>query len=162
MKKLFVLLLLMFLLSGCWNIKKVDENVVNTWTDLLLNKSKKDSNFISLSKYEEEIIKLAVVNWKKELCKKISKVKLCEKIYDKEYNYYKELKCNKLKYLKSKCEDEKNFKERKCEKIKNEYLKRKCDFQKKYDKAIKNKDLQFCDTLPKKDKQKCIQKILTK
>ena len=33
---------------------------------------------------------------------------------------------------------------------------------KKYDQAVKNKDLNCCNTLPLKDKQKCIKKILIK
>jgi len=90
-----------------------------------------------------------------------NKQDLCKQTVKNEQINYKNEECEKLEYLKQKCEDKRNFKERNCEQIKEELLKRQCIFQKKYDQAIKNKDKIFCNTLPRTKKQECFKKILT-
>jgi hypothetical protein len=112
-----------------------------------------------LSKFDEEIIKMAIKNKNIDLCKSSSFTKKCEEIYTNEVNYFKRKECEKLIYLKQQCEDEKNFDLRKCIEIKDEKLRRRCNFQKKYDEAIKNHDKSFCNLVPRPQRDECLKKI---
>jgi len=173
--KLFIWLFIVLFLSSCsWNknnLGKIDSKP-NSWTWVVkilsgnkvelkkdVNKSKKIS-METLSEFDKEVIKLAVT-WKIETCKKLSSEKqsYCKDFVKKEQENYKQWNCDKLVYLKQKCLDDKNLKERNCTKISDELKKRQCYFQKEYDKAIKNKDVNFCKTLPRMMKNDCFEKM---
>jgi len=100
------------------------------------------------------------VNKNIQLCKTLGNVKdYCENIYKKEWNNYDKLDCNELMYLKNKCEDKLNFENKKCNIIHDELKKRRCKFEKRYEQAIKNKDVSFCNSLPRVQKTECLKKM---
>jgi hypothetical protein len=106
---------------------------------------------------------LAVKKNDRSICDNLEKDKdLCKKIVDEEYKNYKLRKCDKLKYLKTKCEDQLNFEKRNCNKIQDELLKRQCKIMKVYDEAVKNHDKNLCNKLPRILKKNCFKKILTR
>lgn len=171
MKKIIylVVLLWIFLLASCGkqNVDTVwkKNNFVNSWSivhENIENNQNIGKKKVVLSEFEKTIIKISAKKWI-ENCKNMpSNKNLCEKIVKKEQKDLKLLNCDNLVYLKQDCMDKLNYNKKLCSQVKSPLLKRQCEFQKKYDEAIKNKDKSFCNTLPRTMKQECFEKILTK
>jgi uncharacterized protein with NAD-binding domain and iron-sulfur cluster len=171
MRLIYIILLVFILfLSACSHnhkekqiIKRKINNNQLTGTIEKTNTLKWELKTDKLSKFEKELIKIAVQKWI-DNCNNFSrtqKQELCKKIVENEQKHYKNKECEKLEYLKQKCIDERNFEQRNCKQIKEELLKRQCIFQKKYEQAVKNNNIDFCNTLPRTIRKKCMQKMLT-
>lgn len=166
MKKIILFVGILILLWACSQKKDMeisnDKTLNKTGENLVLNKSILSKKLV-LSDYDKLIIALAVKKNDKSICDNLVKNRqICKNTVDKEYKFYKIKECDKLNFLKQKCEDEVNFEKRNCNKIKNELLKRQCNIMKVYDEAIKNQDKSLCNKLPRPQKIKCFQNVLTK
>ena len=173
MKKILLLWIFLFLASCSWNTKQVIKKDIQTdiqtdiqekqhlltWNQTIV----KTVNNEKLTEYDKWIIKIALKKNNESICKNLwKKENLCKKIFETEMEYYKLWKCNKLLYLKQKCEDKVNYEELNCSKIKNLLMQRECNIQKLYEEAIKTKNKDLCNQLPRPKRNDCLKYILTR
>ncbi len=114
---------------------------------------------LQLNSFDNEVVKIAVMNNNNSFCSKIKEKKYCKYMVQIENKKMNKLNCSWLIYLKQKCFDKLYFQKRNCEKISKDYVKKQCRFQKKYDEALKNKDISFCNTLPRIHKKECFERM---
>jgi len=153
---IFILVLLSLVIFWC---KKVEKNLIKEDKNIIIKMedNKKEGEDIDLTEFERWIIQIAVKQWT-GYCRYIedkNKQKYCIKLVEQENQYLKDLECEKLIYLKDECYDKKYLKFLDCWKIRDIIIKRRCEFEKKYQDAIKNHDESFCKRLPRIKQKEC-------
>jgi len=156
---IFILVLLSLVIFWCKKVEKSltreNKNAINNMKDD--EKKRKDKDNVELTEFESTIIQIAVKQWT-GYCRYIenkNKQKYCIKLVEQENQYLKDLECEKLIYLKDECYDKKYLKFLDCWKIRDIIIKRRCEFEKKYQEAIKNHDESFCKRLPRIKQKEC-------
>jgi len=169
MKKILLLWILLVLASCSWNTKQVIKQNLKTNIQEkphIISWNQIDMKTVSnekLTEYDKWIIKIALKKNNESICKNLwKKEKLCKNIFETEMKYYKLWKCDKLLYLKQKCEDKVNYEKLNCNKIKNLLMQRECNIQKLYEEAIKTKNKNLCNQLPRPKRNECLKHVLTK
>jgi hypothetical protein len=170
MYKILLLIISLLILSSCWNLqstkltdKYFDKKTIISWDKLNIEPTawKDKVKFDNFSNFEKSIIKIWIEKWV-DVCLNITDLKkqnLCKNVVVQERSKLNNLDCDNLLFYKNKCLDKKNYKNLNCDLIKNSFLKKKCNFEKSYKEAIRNKDKSFCEKLPRIKKKECYKKM---
>jgi len=161
MKRIVILFFILWFIASCSSQKEQNKELKQTNQNIQKNiiKKWKQKEEINFSPYDIEIIKLAI-KWDIKLCSSLKeKENECKKIVIDEKNKANKWDCENKLYFKKECIDNKNYKNLLCDKIVDSYIKKQCILEKKYKEAIENKDLDFCNHLPRIKKKQCIQDI---
>ena len=158
MKKKLLFIWICLFLASCGNTKNVVENK-NIETVNTQEKKVVKEKIIKPSQWDNGLIESAVKTKDISYCEKVKSIskKDCEYIYNQEFENLSKLKCDKLRYFKTECEDSLYLKNKECDKIKDRAKKVNCKYLVDVEKALKNGNKSFCNKLPfslKKDCQK--------
>ena len=162
LKKLLLIIIVIFLASCNWNYEEnINKNIdsINKKSIIKIQEEKNKNKERKITAFDTELIK--IVLWKKDIsiCKQAQNIVLCKDIVNKELENYFKNNCNELTYLKEECLDNLAYTKLQCENIKDEILKRKCNLDKKYEKALKENNKSFCMKLPRVRRDKCFKKM---